>query len=212
MNSFLFFGLALLFVIIFYFAIGCNKQMLIMNVVWAIIIGTLSFFCVFMSYPPLFIIVLIGSVLLNVAIYRNIRGARLNVILLLIIQSFRIVVEFYLYALYLEKLIPKIMTFRGFNFDIIIGLFSVLYLIIYLFRKSILTNWIFSLWNYMGIISLISVVLIGILSSPVPIQQFGFDQPNIAILVFPYALLPTIIVPIALLSHLLLLKGRKLML
>lgn len=101
------------------------------------------------------------------------------------------------------------MTFKGFNFDIIIGIFSVVFLVISLFRKSILNNWIFALWNYAGIVSLISIVLIGIFSSPVPIQQFSFDQPNVAVLCFPYALLPTIIVPIALLSHILLLRDRK---
>jgi hypothetical protein len=208
MIGFLFLGLTLLFIAIFYFAIGRNKQMLIMNAIWATIIGRVSFSGVFMAYPSLFIITLMGSILLNVAIYRKVRRFQVNFLLLLIIQSLRIVVEFYLYKLYLEKLIPQIMTFRGFNFDIIIGVFSVLFLVVYLFRKSILKNWVFTLWNYAGIISLISVVLIGILSSPVPIQQFSFDQPNVAVLGFPYALLPTVIVPIALLSHLLMLRGE----
>ncbi|MBB2952035.1 hypothetical protein [Sphingobacterium sp. JUb56] len=183
--------------------------MLILNGILTTIIGSLSFLGIFRAYPPLFIMALIGSILLNVAIYRKVKSARVNVTLLLIIQSLRIVIEYYLYQLYLEKLIPQIMTFKGFNFDIIIGIFSFVFLVISLFRKSILNNWIFALWNYAGIVSLISIVLIGIFSSPVPIQQFSFDQPNVAVLCFPYALLPTIIVPIALLSHILLLRDRK---
>lgn len=209
MFGFLFLGLAFLFIVIFYFAIGRNKPMLILNGILTTIIGGLSFSGIFRVYPPLFIMALIGSILLHFAIYRKVKSARVNVTLLLIIQSLRIVIEYYLYQLYLEKLIPQIMTFKGFNFDIIIGIFSVVFLVISLFRKSILNNWVFTLWNYAGIVSLISVVLIGIFSSPVPIQQFSFDQPSVAVLCFPYALLPTIIVPIALLSHILLLRAIK---
>jgi hypothetical protein len=33
-------------------------------------------------------------------------------------------------------------------------------------------------------------------------QQMSFDQPNRAVLFFPYVFLPTIIVPIVLASHL----------
>jgi len=39
-------------------------------------------------------------------------------------------------------------------------------------------------------------------SAPSPIQKFAFDQPNIAILNFPFSWLPTFIVPIILFGHL----------
>jgi len=40
------------------------------------------------------------------------------------------------------------------------------------------------------------------LSAPSPIQKIAFEQPNIAILYFPFCWLPTFIVPIVLFSHL----------
>lgn len=58
----------------------------------------------------------------------------------------------------------------------------------------------------MGILFLLFIVSIAILSSPLPIQQLAFDQPNIALLIFPYTFLPTCVVPIVLMSHILLLK------
>jgi hypothetical protein len=39
-------------------------------------------------------------------------------------------------------------------------------------------------------------------STPSPLQKIAFDQPNIAILNFPFSWLPTFIVPIVLLGHL----------
>ncbi|MEM9987092.1 MAG: hypothetical protein AAF804_18515, partial [Bacteroidota bacterium] len=47
---------------------------------------------------------------------------------------------------------------------------------------------------------------IAILSAPLPFQQLAFEQPNVAVLRFPYVLLPGVVVPLVLLSHLLSLK------
>jgi hypothetical protein len=57
-------------------------------------------------------------------------------------------------------------------------------------------------WNILGLILLLNVVIHGILSVPFPFQQFGLDQPNIAMLHAPYLLLPGLIVPVVLFSHL----------
>lgn len=71
MNSILFLGLTLLFILIFYFANGRNKQVLLLNLVWALIIGSLAFLGVFISNPKLFIIGLIGTILLNALLLRK---------------------------------------------------------------------------------------------------------------------------------------------
>jgi hypothetical protein len=41
-----------------------------------------------------------------------------------------------------------------------------------------------------------------VLSTPSAFQKFAFNQPNVAILHFPYTLLPAFIVPLVLFSHL----------
>jgi hypothetical protein len=57
-------------------------------------------------------------------------------------------------------------------------------------------------FNLIGLGLLINIVTIAVLSLPTPMQRFGFDRPNIAVLYFPYVLLPTVIVPIVLFAHL----------
>ncbi len=209
MAEMLFLGLTLLFVLLFYFATGRNKGVLLINIGWSLIIGTVALVGSFASYPQSFILALVATLVVHIFIFRKIGRQQPNVVLLLLIHVLRIAVELFLYELYLDKMIPRLMTFRGLNFDIVIGLFALVFLIAYLFQKSIINSWVFVLWNYLGILSLLIVVMIGVLSSPVPIQQFGFEQPNVAVLGFPYGLLPTIIVPIAIVSHLLLLRRYR---
>ena len=48
---------------------------------------------------------------------------------------------------------------------------------------------------------LLFIVFNGLLSAPTTLQQFAFDQPNIALAYFPYVLLPALIVPLVLFGH-----------
>ncbi|MDB6080057.1 MAG: putative transrane protein of unknown function, partial [Akkermansiaceae bacterium] len=41
-----------------------------------------------------------------------------------------------------------------------------------------------------------------LLSAPFPFQRLALDQPNVAILSFPFIWLPTFIVPVVLFTHL----------
>jgi hypothetical protein len=58
------------------------------------------------------------------------------------------------------------------------------------------------LWNFICLGLLVNIIVNAVLSAPFPFQQFGFSQPNIAVLYFPYVWLPCGIVPLVLLSHL----------
>ena len=62
-------------------------------------------------------------------------------------------------------------------------------------------------WNIMCLALLFNIVINAILAAPVDFQQQAFDQPNIAIFYFPYVLLPGVVVPIVLFSHLVLLRS-----
>jgi hypothetical protein len=57
-------------------------------------------------------------------------------------------------------------------------------------------------WNFICLGLLFNIVVHAVLSAPLPFQQLAFDQPNVAILYFPYVWLPAFIVPVVLLSHL----------
>ncbi len=116
------------------------------------------------------------------------------------IHIIRIPVEFILCYLFFDKAIPKGMTFLGSNFDIIIGITAPLFSFLYFKQKAIPRN-VLLVWNFIGILFLLHIVIIGILSAPSPIQQLNFNQPNKAILYFPFSWLVTFIVPIVLFCH-----------
>lgn len=112
----------------------------------------------------------------------------------------RIPIEFVLLWLFLHKTIPQLLTFEGLNFDIIMGMTAPL-IIYFGFTRGKLARRFLLAWNILGVLLLSLVFILAILSSPFPLQQLALDQPNIALLHFPFALLPTFIVPVVLLGH-----------
>ena len=56
-------------------------------------------------------------------------------------------------------------------------------------------------WNLLGIADLIVAVSAGFLTSPSAFQMFAFDRPNELISAFPLVLIPTFLVPLAILLH-----------
>ncbi|RTZ02694.1 hypothetical protein EKL98_12570 [Flavobacterium bomense] len=113
----------------------------------------------------------------------------------------RIPVEIVLFWLFLNKAIPELMTFEGQNFDIIAGITAPIIAYFGLTKLKINRNGIL-IWNFICLGLLINIVVNALFSAPSPIQQFAFEQPNIAILNFPFSWLPTFIVPIVLFGHL----------
>ena len=113
----------------------------------------------------------------------------------------RIPVEIVLYWLFLNKTIPELMTFEGRNFDILAGITAPI-IAYFELTKTTLSRKTILLWNFICLALLLNIVINALLSAPSPIQKFAFDQPNIAILNFPFSWLPTFIVPIVLFGHL----------
>jgi len=93
------------------------------------------------------------------------------------------------------------MTFSGWNFDILSGI-TAPFIAWFAFRGGKINRAVLIAWNIFALLLLIIIVSIAVLSVPLPIQKFGFEQPNVAVLYFPFIWLPTIIVPIILFSHL----------
>lgn len=113
----------------------------------------------------------------------------------------RIPVEIVLFWLFLNKAIPEIMTFEGRNFDIIAGI-TAPFIAYFGLTKNKLNRKLVLLWNFISLGLLINIVVIALFSAPSPFQKLAFNQPNIAILHFPFSWLPTFIVPMVLLAHL----------
>ena len=121
--------------------------------------------------------------------------------ILTILHIIRIPVEIVLLWLFQQKLVPQMMTFEGTNFDILSGITAPL--ILWLgFRNGKPNRILLIVWNFLALGFLVNIVTTAILSLPFPIQQINFDQPNLAVLYFPFIWLPTIVVPLVLFSHL----------
>lgn len=56
-------------------------------------------------------------------------------------------------------------------------------------------------WNLLGIADLVAAVSTAFLTAPSPFQMFAFDRPNQLITMFPLVLIPTFLVPLAILLH-----------
>ncbi|MDP5171851.1 MAG: hypothetical protein NWR72_16500 [Bacteroidia bacterium] len=114
----------------------------------------------------------------------------------------RVPVEFVLWYLYVKGRIPELMSVEGGNLDILAGLSApVMVQLSFYADRRIGRSWLF-LWNILCLGLLLNIVVRGILSAPSPFQQFGQEVEHFALIDFPYTWLPSVIVPIVMLSHL----------
>ena len=181
----------------------------IVSVIWLALTGILSFKKVFQetsSIPPRLMIVVAPAILFIILLMTTKSGKRftdsIDLKKLTLVHIVRIPVEIILFMLFTHKLIPGLMTFAGRNFDILSGVTApIVYFIC--FRNSQLKHRrLLLIWNFICLGLLLNIVINAILAAPFPFQQFAFDQPNIAILYFPFTWLPCFIVMIVLYSHL----------
>jgi hypothetical protein len=201
--------ITLLTLLLFYIGSGRDKRVLLVSTIWLALIGGLSitgFFENTTSLPPRYLLVFLGSTGLIIYLYKVLKTDRLNTKRLLLVQGLRLPVEIGLYQLFLQGQIPQIMTFEGWNYDIIIGISALMIFVVLYFKEHLLSKTFMLIWNVTGILFLAVIVLTAVLSAPLPIQLLAFDQPNVAVLKFPYVFLPAYIVPLVLLTHLLTIK------
>lgn len=176
---------------------------------WAIVVSALSIQDLFLDtnqFPPKIVFAILPSIAFSIFLCFKLKNYFIQEKWLLAIHILRIPVEIGLLGLYTNKLIPQIMTFEGLNFDILSGIIAaILFVILYFLRRPI-NKKILLIWNLFGLTLLVIIVTLAFLSAPSPIQKLGFEQPNIAVLQFPFVLLPTVIVPIVFTSHMLSIK------
>lgn len=118
----------------------------------------------------------------------------------------RIPVELVLFWLFVAGMIPEVMTFEGRNFDILSGITAPVVLLFGYVRPR-LGRTALLVWNLVCLLLLVNIVTHAVLALPSPIQQLAFDQPNAGVLHFPFVWLPSVVVPLVLLSHLVVIRG-----
>ncbi|MBP7515574.1 MAG: hypothetical protein KA791_13555 [Flavobacteriales bacterium] len=175
---------------------------------WAIVLAVLGlggFYLRTQGLPPRFAMVLGLPLLAIIAVFSTASGRRwidrADPGSLTLLHVVRVPVELGLYGLFLYGAIPGLMTFEGRNLDVLSGITAPL---VYWFgyRRASMRPPVLIVWNLVCLGLLANIVVNAILSAPFDLQTQAFDQPNVAILYFPYVWLAGIIVPLVLLSHL----------
>lgn len=178
--------------------------------IWLLLQGALAFKNVYNidihTFPPKIMLVgIFPAILTIILLFSTSQGRRfidnLPLMHLTYLNIVRIPVEMVLFWLMLHKAVPVLMTFEGRNFDIIAGITAPFIAYFGITKKKIKRKVIVA-WNITSLGLLINIVTNALFAAPSPIQKFAFEQPNIAILNFPFAWLPTFIVPVVLLGHL----------
>jgi len=210
--SIVFILITILTIALLYNATNYSKPVIITVLLWLALQGAISltgFYTVTNVMPPRFALLLLPPIILIAIMFFSKKGKQAmdgyNVKQLTLLHIVRIAVELGLYWLYLHKAIPGIMTFEGRNFDILCGLTAPL---VYYFGyvKNTLSKSVLIAWNIVCLLLLANIVVMAVLSAPLPIQQFGFNQPNIALLYVPFIWLPCGIVPVVLFAHMVALR------
>lgn len=203
------FGLTTLLTVgLFYKATNNSKLTLVILLIWLAIqaaIGLSGFYTVTDTIPPRFLLLVVPPILLIIGLFTTSSGRQyidsLDIKTLTILHTIRIPVEVVLFWLFVNRTVPELMTFEGRNFDIISGLTAPA-IFYFGFIKNQIDKKLILVWNFICLGLLINIVVNAVLSAPFPFQKFAFDQPNIAVLYFPFNWLPSCVVPLVLLSHL----------
>lgn len=169
------------------------------------VLGLQGFYTVTDSVPPRFLGMVLPPVLLMIGLFANPKGRHyidgFDLQVLTYLHTVRIPVELVLFWLFVYKQVPQLMTFEGRNFDILAGL-TAPFIAYFGFTKPRLATGVVLTWNFLCLALLLNIVVNAILSAPSPFQQFAFEQPNVAVLHFPFVWLPSCVVPAVLFAHL----------
>jgi hypothetical protein len=184
-----------------------SKVVLAVSLAWIALQSAVSFsgfYGVTDSVPPRFFLVVGPPIVVAVAVCLVPAGKRLidtmDLRWTVLFHTIRILVEVTLFWLFCWKQVPALMTFEHGNLDILVGLTAPLIWLAYS-KGSIGNKGLFA-WNALALLSLSNAVGRALLSAPFPFQKLALDQPTVAILHFPFTLLPAFIVPAAFLCHL----------
>lgn len=113
------------------------------------------------------------------------------------LTSFRILVELLIYGAYREGVFPQRVTFEGLNYDIFVGLSACLVGVLLLKQK-------FPLWGLLGW-NILSLMVLAVTVYSFVSTYYFFDHLSLIskmkFVQFPYLLLAAVLLPIAILLH-----------
>jgi hypothetical protein len=188
-------------------AVRRSKIAIVGSILWMCFqsaIALSGFYLVTNTLPPHFFAAVAPPILVIAGLFLTAAGRRfldaMDLKWCILFHTIRILVELNLYWLFLYKQVPALMTFEAGNVDILVGLTAPL--IWWAFSKGHIGRKGLLIWNILSLLSVLNAFARAMLSAPFPFQKFAFDQPTVAILTFPFILLPAFIVPAAIFCHL----------
>jgi hypothetical protein len=182
---------------------------------WIAYVGTLSYLGVVrnpeMRPPGAVLIVLPMFLFVFFALIRTSAAVKVALAfplwLLLGLQSFRVGVELLLHQIWLDGLVPRLMTYEGGNVDIFVGL------------TAPLIAWVATLgrtgqrlalgWNALGLLVLANVMVRAALTAPGAMNLIQSEVPNLAIGMFPFTFVAGFFAPLAVILHVLSIRGLR---
>jgi hypothetical protein len=195
-------------VFLFLKASGYNKTAIVVItglIIIQSVLGGMGFFTHWEAVPPRFLFLIAPGLLITLLLMTTSKGKifidALDLPQLTLLHTIRIPIEMTLYYLSVAALIPVSMTFAGHNYDILSGMSAPIIYYLVFWRKRMGTRGLL-IWNVLCLVLLVIIVTTAVLAAKTPFQQIDFDQPNIGIGYFPFVLLPGIVVPLVLISHL----------
>ena len=201
-----FLGVTALALFLFGKAVRGSRPASLISLVWMVLqsaIALSGFYLITNTIPPHFILAIAPPVILIAGLFVTEAGRRfvdrMNLKWCILVHIIRIFVEATLYWLFLYKQVPALMTFEAGNLDILAGL--TVPFVWWAFNTGRIGRRGLFIWNTLCLLSVLNALARAMLSAPFRFQRFGFQQPTIAILHFPFVLLPAFIVPSVLLCH-----------
>lgn len=177
-----------------------NRTILALSA-WSVLVCVLAstgFYLDFEAQPPRFVLVVFPVLVASIFILFKYTEVvkKLDILKLTHLNMIRVPVEIFIFIWFTYGLVPQDMTFEGRNYDILSGLTAPI--VAYFIAKHGVKEHVKMVyaWNILTFLLIINIVVTAILSLPSNFQVFGLEQPNIAVINFPFVLLPAVIVPI----------------
>lgn len=169
--------------------------------------GTSGLLAQFDQRPPPLMVTMALTLALSVYVATSRLGGELSRVLpltaLVGFQSFRLPLELVMHRAATEGVMPSVMSYSGYNFDIVTGATALLLGLWLHFGNPPL--WLVAAWNALGFALLVAIGAIAIAATPV-FAAFGDGQLNVWVTQFPFVALPGSLVPSALIGHILVLR------
>lgn len=162
----------------------------------------------FTTKPPRLLLVLAGAMTLFTLATTNATARRLLAVTpkhwLIAFQSFRVLVEIGLYALFAAGKLPVQMTFEGRNFDVLVGITAPI--VAFAVARGLIGSRVAIAWNLASLGLLLNIMGIATTTMPGPLHLDWPGVSNEIVATAPFVWLPAFLVPVAFFGHVLSLR------